>query len=247
MSDLTRIAQLMAEAVNGQGTVSLPERLCAACVDALAVQAASITLMADTGHRSGTWASDTRAERLEGRQFTLGEGPAVDAFRTRRPVLAPDLLAADEVRWPVLSADLVARRGTGDLRALFAFPLHLGAVCIGILGLYRTAPGTLSLAEVADVQAAATTVTLAVVGSFVAEENVVAEENGERARPWIDDPPYDGVQVDRAVGMVMVQLGVPAAEALARLRAHAFAQDREIDQIAREVVDRRLRFTEEDR
>ncbi|MFD9684985.1 GAF domain-containing protein [Kitasatospora sp. NPDC059146] len=243
MADLTRIAQIMAEAVNGPGRPSLPERLCAACVDALSVEAASITLMADTGHRAGVWASDGRARHLEERQFSLGEGPGVDAFRSRRPVAVADLLARAEVRWPVLVTDLastavVDHRG---LRSVYASPLHLGSSGIGVLSLYRATPGLPAAGEVADIQVAATSVTLAIVGSFMTPSGEVP------VQPWLDDPPLNGVEVDQAVGMIMVQLGAPAEEVLDRLRAHAFAHDREIDEVAHDVVERRLRFTEEDR
>ncbi|WP_052707111.1 ANTAR domain-containing protein [Streptomyces rubellomurinus] len=257
MADLTRIAQIMAEAVNGPGRPALPERLCTACVEALAVEAASITLMADTGHRAGVWASDRRARRMEERQFSLGEGPGVDAFRGRSPVAVADLLAPDEVRWPVLVAALApADSGHPDpdhpdpddadadhqgLRSVYASPLHLGSASIGVLSLYRSAPGVPGAEEAADIQVAATSVTLAIVGSFMTP-------SGEGpVQPWLDDPPVNGVEVDQAVGMVMVQLGVSAGETLDRLRAHAFAHDREIDEVAHEVVLRQLRFTEEDR
>ncbi|MQS16809.1 GAF and ANTAR domain-containing protein [Streptomyces kaniharaensis] len=242
MADLTRIAQIMAEAVNGPGRPSLPERLCLACVEALTVEAAAITLMADTGHRAGVWASDGRARRMEERQFSLGEGPGVDAFRSRRPVSVADLLSPAEMRWPVLTVDLASAAPVHHgLRSVYVSPLHLGTSSIGVLSLYRSDPGVPGTEEVADIQVAATTVTLAIVGSFMGPSGDVP------AQPWLDDPPLNGVEVDQAVGMIMVQLSVSATEALDRLRAHAFAQDQEIDQVARDVVRRRLRFTEEDR
>jgi plasmid stability protein len=40
--------------------------------------------------------------------------------------------------------------------------------------------------------------------------------------------------------MVMVQLGVPLDEAMALLRAHAFAHDRTLESIARDIVDRKM-------
>ncbi|MFI9318594.1 GAF and ANTAR domain-containing protein [Kitasatospora aureofaciens] len=242
MADLTRIARIMAEAVNGQGRPSLPERLCAACVQALAVESAAITLMADPDHRAGVWATDERARRMEERQFSLGEGPGVDAFRSRRPVVVADFLASEEVRWPVLVVDLASSAPANRvLRSVYAAPLHLGTSGIGVLSLYRSQPGVPGPDETADIQVAATSVTLAVVGSFIGPSGKLP------AQPWLDDPPLNSVEVDQAVGMIMVQLGVPAAEALDRLRAHAFAHGREIDEVAHDVVERRMRFTEEDR
>jgi hypothetical protein len=46
--------------------------------------------------------------------------------------------------------------------------------------------------------------------------------------------------------MISVQLNVDLAEALARLRAHAFAQDRSVAEVADDVVARRLRFDRSD-
>ncbi|MER7975220.1 ANTAR domain-containing protein [Streptomyces sp. NPDC096080] len=46
----------------------------------------------------------------------------------------------------------------------------------------------------------------------------------------------------QATGVVMAQLGISAAPALARLRAHAFAEDRTIRDLAHEVVRGRIRF-----
>ena len=42
--------------------------------------------------------------------------------------------------------------------------------------------------------------------------------------------------------MVMVQLDVDVTEALARLRAHAYAEGRPLREVARDVVDRKLRM-----
>jgi hypothetical protein len=42
--------------------------------------------------------------------------------------------------------------------------------------------------------------------------------------------------------MISVQLGVSLAEALVRLRAHAYAEGRLIAEVAADVVARRLRF-----
>jgi ANTAR domain-containing protein len=45
--------------------------------------------------------------------------------------------------------------------------------------------------------------------------------------------------------MVMVQLGVSIGEAMARMRAYAYAQDRRLSEVARDVVARRLRFNQD--
>ena len=71
--------------------------------------------------------------------------------------------------------------------------------------------------------------------------------SGNRADPhgWLTGSPLDHTEVYQATGMVMAQLDVPAEAALSRLRAYAFVHDRTIDDIARDVVARRLRFRDE--
>jgi hypothetical protein len=46
--------------------------------------------------------------------------------------------------------------------------------------------------------------------------------------------------------MVKVQLGSTIEQALAHLRAVAFAQDRSVDDVAADVIEGRLRFPQED-
>ena len=40
------------------------------------------------------------SDLIEDLQYTLGEGPCVDAFRTKEPVLEPDLADPRSTRWP---------------------------------------------------------------------------------------------------------------------------------------------------
>ncbi len=49
-------------------------------------------------------------------------------------------------------------------------------------------------------------------------------------------------EVHQATGMITEQAGVSAAEALARLRAAAFAAERPIEDLALDVLARRYRF-----
>lgn len=49
-------------------------------------------------------------------------------------------------------------------------------------------------------------------------------------------------EIYQASGMVAVQLQIPPAEALLRIRAHAFAHDTPVSAVANEIVARRLRL-----
>ena len=57
---------------------------------------------------------------------------------------------------------------------------------------------------------------------------------------WIDR-----AEVHQATGMVLVQLDITPKDAFARLRAYAFAQRRPLSDVARDVVARRLVFTDD--
>jgi hypothetical protein len=48
--------------------------------------------------------------------------------------------------------------------------------------------------------------------------------------------------VSQATGMLVAQLGVEPAEALVRLRAHAYATNRSATDVARDILDRQLRL-----
>ena len=220
----------------GDGS-SHARRICQLCVETLDVCGAGISLVSGSGDRVVVSATDGAGARVEDLQFTLGEGPCVDAVSGGVPVLFPDLgrsggLTVD--RWPLF---LAGAAGAG-VRAVFAFPLRIGAISVGAMDLCRDRPGELSADQLsAALQAAdAAAVALLEAGSWDGEAGPAG------LRPVED---YD-VRVHQATGMVQVQLGISTKEALLRLRAHAFANDRPMAAVAADVVNRRLRFSGED-
>jgi hypothetical protein len=72
---------------------------------------------------------------------------------------------------------------------------------------------------------------------------------GQRTDPgeggWLDGRVASRAEIHQATGMVLIQLGVTAPEALACLRAHAFVHGRLLIDVAREVVARRISFVED--
>lgn len=104
------------------------DRLCRAAVVLLSLRGAGISLMVDGELRGTAGVSGSGVAVVQELQFELGEGPCVDAWASMEPVLEPDLASPELVRWPVFGANGV---GAGVL-AVFAFPLHLGAIRIGL-------------------------------------------------------------------------------------------------------------------
>jgi GAF domain-containing protein len=167
-------------------------------------------------------------------QFTLGEGPCVDSSRTGRPVLQPDLARSGPGRWPGFCAGAL-EAGIG---AIFAFPLRVGGIRLGVLDLYRDQPGTLSqvaLGEALSFADAATAILLHL------QAQGSTEASGFGLIPVIEDR----AQVHQATGMIAVEASVPLTQALVLLRARAFAAERPILDLARDVVARTVRFTKD--
>ena len=105
------------------------------------------------------------------------------------------------------------------------------------LDLYRTRPGGLSPHEPADALIFAETVCMVLLDRAGGAQPDAAEWASQR-----DDPTAHQAVVHQATGMILVQLGVSAEVAFVRLRAYAYAHDRRLGEVARDVVERRLRF-----
>lgn len=244
-----RVWDLIARRAAG-GTVSVA-RVCEAAVAAVGVDGAAVWVATDLDRRVLLHATDEVARALDEAHFTFGEGPCVQAWTERGMVLAADLASpSSAARWPVF-APAASGAGAG---AVFAFPLQVGAMRIGVLGLYRAEAGPLSGEQLADALAFSYAVFTLVLGQAppaVPQTTGVAGTAGSGpAGPAGPEPavwPIDGLgegraEVYQATGMVAVQLGASLEEALLRMRAHAFAHAIGVTEVAALVVARALRF-----
>jgi transcriptional regulator with GAF, ATPase, and Fis domain len=205
--------------------------LCSTAARLVGVAGAGVVLMSAGRQLGMICTSDPTTEIVEEAQFTLGEGPCVDAFRTRAPTIVPDLAALDEGRWPGFRPDALA----AGIRAAFGFPLVVGRVCIGALDLYEVKTGPLTDEQFSEAVAVAH-----VAARVVLSWQTVAEPE---SLAWqLEQVPTHRAAVHQATGMVSVQAGVPIGDALALLQAHAFADGRSISGVAADVVARDLRF-----
>jgi ANTAR domain/GAF domain len=208
--------------------------VCAAAVVGVGVDGAGVSVMVNPTVRETFNATDTVANGLEELQLTFGQGPCVDTFTAGGPVLAVDLCSPEYLkRWPAFTP---AALDLG-VRAVFALPLQIGAIHLGVLDLYRTRPGGLGRHALADALAFADTVGMLLLDAVAAAQYSSAELAVQPALP-----PSRDFLVHQATGMVLVQLGCSADAAFARLRAYAYACDHRLGEVARDVVERRLRF-----
>jgi len=175
-------------------------------------------------------------EQLAELQLMLGEGPCLDVLASAAPVLAADLGDEDfRRRWPAF-VPAARRLGAG---AVFAFPLIVGAIRAGVMGLYRGSPGPLSAGQLGDLLILADAATVMLLGSARGDMD---NEDGAGLDGQAPDLALHRAEIDQATGMLAVQLGVPAGEAFARLRAYAYSQDRRLAEVAGDIVARRLRL-----
>lgn len=206
-------------------------RLCQVCADMTATDGAGIMLFDKGMSRGSLGATDRVSELIEDLQFTLGEGPCIDACRDGRPVLEPDLASHATGRWVAFGPPAIA----AGVRAVFGFPIRVGAAGLGALNLYRVRPGPLTDDQHAD----------ALVLADIAAEIILllqAEASpGELATELEAGASFHYV-VHQASGMVSAQLDVTVDHALIRLRAHAFSTGTRLIDVAKSVVDRTVRF-----
>jgi hypothetical protein len=220
----------MADADPG-GTASMVDRVCGAAGTLLSLSGAGISLMADGELRGTAGVSEAGIEAVQELQLTLGEGPCVDAWRDMEPVLEADLADPVQVRWPAFAHAGVQ----AGVRAVFAFPLQLGAVGLGVLALYRDRPATLGDEELA----------LGLVLAEVATQTILGLQAGapaEELHVLLADEPAHWAEIHQATGILSAQLEVSLDEAFVRLRAFAFANDRPLREVAEDIVARRLRL-----
>ncbi|HTD58605.1 MAG TPA: GAF and ANTAR domain-containing protein [Solirubrobacteraceae bacterium] len=215
------------------GSSSLVDRVCLAAVVLLSLRGAGLSLMVDGELRGTAGVSDPGIAVVQESQLSLGEGPCVDAWTNRAPVLEANLADPAIVRWPAFAH---AGIDAGVL-AVFAFPLHLGAIRIGVLVLYRDYPGMLSADEMAC------GLVLADVATQVLLSLQAGAPAGALHEILANELPH-WAEVHQATGMASVQLGVSLDEAFVRLRAHAFAEGLPLRIIAREIVTRQRRLEE---
>lgn len=205
-------------------------RWCTACVEVLSVTGAGITLMGGD-HAGPICVSDPSVAALEDLQYTIGEGPCRDAFSTGISVHAPRLDMGASIRWP----SFVSLARDSGIGAVFAYPLTTVGAKVGVLTIYQQTEGELTDSQHDDSLALAEVLTETVL-------SLQDDAAPGTLAPGLDDAVQYRAEIYQASGMVAIQLSIPAAEALLRIRAHAFAHDQTVAETAADIVARRVRL-----
>ena len=232
-----RVWGLVASQAAGRGGRVSAADVCAAAVAAVGVTGAWLSAArgAEAGHLMRV--TDEVSEQLAELHLTLGEGPCLDAAASGGPVLASDLAGGESGRrWPVFA--LAARQA--GAAAIFAFPLQIGAICAGVLGLYRERPGPLTAFQLGDALIFADTATLLLLDAQDQAGGDLAALAGPGGQPA--NLALRRAEIDQAAGMLTGQLGAGIGDAFVRLRAYAYARDLRLTDVARDIVALRLRL-----
>jgi GAF domain len=225
-----RLSRIVA-ALSAGGDEWSSARLCAVCPGVVGVTGAGVMLMSGDIPRGSLSSTDDVSQLIEELQYTLGEGPCVDAYQQDSVVAEPDLAEPVARRWPAFTPPALQ----AGVRAVFGFPLRVGTVRLGALNLYRDRPGLLSGEQHADALVVADVAARWVLDAQAgAPSGVVAKE--------LEAGADFHFAVHNAAGMVSVQGGISVAEALIRLRAFALGNDRLLADVADDVVAGRVRL-----
>jgi hypothetical protein len=208
-------------------------RWCDACVEVLGVTGAGITLMG-RGDAGPICVSSPQVAALEDLQFDLGQGPCRDAHQSGRPIRVPHLDATSALRWPAY-VELARRSG---ISAVFAFPLTVNGVSVGVLTVYRAAPGELDETQQED----CTTIARVLAETILSLQ--ADEPTGELAAELETAVAYRA-ELYQASGIVAVQLSITAIEAVARIRGHAFAEGEPVATVAADIIAHRLHLPDD--
>ncbi|MBW5423805.1 ANTAR domain-containing protein [Streptomyces sp. BG9H] len=227
------LAAVLASLLPAPGSGGLVGADALRCARALGVDGVAVSVTVGSGLNELLWSTPGVSTQLEDLQFTLGEGPGPEVAASGTAVSVPDLMREPVDRWPVLLPEGLAL----GIRAVFCLPLLAGSACLGTMTLQRARPGPLEEIPLADAWIVTHALTAALVqdagqwGAFAAAE---------------DGSDFYRAAVHQATGMISVQAGVSLAEALIRLRAHAFRHGRPLNEVAEDVVARRVHFRHDD-
>jgi hypothetical protein len=147
-------------------------------------------------------------------------------------VIEPDIQRAPLGSWP---AFVDAIQDT-SVRAMFAFPLLLGPINLGVIDLYSDAVGTLRTDHEKTAEALAEAASRRLLHDILArlERDPSLDEAGTE---------FSRRRIHQATGAVIAQLGVSAQDAALVIRAHAFATSRPVRDVADDILTWQLDFS----
>ncbi|NHI20548.1 GAF and ANTAR domain-containing protein [Phycicoccus endophyticus] len=182
-----------------------------------------ITILSNDRPHSAAYTTVQTLE-IDAAQYALGEGPCLDAARTREEQRVDDL-CQDDGRWPRFAE--VSR--SDGMRSLFAVPLISGEECVGALNLYAWAHAAFDGFDAAVVRVAARRCADAVVA-------VTALDGMRQLAGQLEQAMASRAVIEQAKGVIMAMRGIPEHDAFEVLRKTSQDRNVKVRVLAEEVV-----------
>jgi GAF domain-containing protein len=181
-------------------------------------------MLADEEHVLRHLAStDGRANVLESVQESAGRGPCVQALVEDAVVVTSDVLS--DPRW----ADIGQHLAENGVRSIFGAPIHLAGAPLGSLNVYKTTVHDWDESERQALAAFDRLVERLITTSLILERTeVVAGQLQEALRAR--------VEIERAVGIVMVLEDLDAIDAFEHLRRIARSSRQPVREIVSNII-----------
>ena len=208
--------------------------LCTVAAEVTELSGAGITLTSAGDEKTKWCTSNSIAQELMDLEIMLGEGPGDEASRSGVANAELNLSSPESSRWMFYAPEAAA----AGARAVFGFPVRIGAVRFGALSLFRDEPGPLSDAQSSDAYLMAS-----VIGRAILAMQAGAPEGGLAGE--LEGQSSFDFSVHQAAGMIAVQGSFSVRDALVALRAHAFATKTAPSIFAERVVHRQVCFDPE--
>jgi transcriptional regulator with GAF, ATPase, and Fis domain len=223
-----RLAEVFVEAadtlVDDFDVIEFLQMLTVRTSELVAVPAVGLLLADGRGRLQLMAASDEATRLLELFQLQHNEGPCLDAFITKAPVVNADLRSADD-RWPTFAP----RAAAGGFRSVHALPLRMRSIVIGALNLFGSEFHTLEPADVAIVQSLADVATIGLLQQAAIRRGEILTEQLQHAL-------NSRVVIEQAKGVLAKVHGIDVDAAFELLRRYARSHNRKLGELARLVV-----------
>jgi GAF domain-containing protein len=187
-------------------------------------EAVGVMLADQQGQLRYMAASNETGRMLELFQLQNAEGPCLDCYSSRAPVVNADLTSAS-ARWPTFAPAAIA----AGFQSVHAFPMRLRESVIGALNLFGHADVAFSDEEVRVVQALADVATIGLLQErSIARSDTLTEQ--------LQGALNSRIVIEQAKGALARQRGTTPNEAFELLRSEARQSRRRLVDVAAEVI-----------
>lgn len=201
------------------------DHLCQAVVEVLPASGAGVAVAAEDGGLRFVAATDRRVGSVERFQDETGEGPCATSFERGEAVIIHDV-QVERTPWPRFGA---AARAAG-IHLVAGFPMGIDDARVGALDLYSIEP-----VEFGEPERAVAEIFASIAASYVL--NVRRQKESGEVADQLRHALSHRVVVEQAKGILAGRHRISIDEALTRLRSHARNSNRQLREVALEVVE----------